>query len=106
MVRKPNVSLDRDEFLARKSDRLTHDTKGGPSLPCGFFLEIIEEGDRDARSERSPFSIPDKMSSLAGNHESRARARLVEERAEYLKTDTHAGYTHEYYRIELGDLVL
>lgn len=111
IVRKgtPDVPLDEGEFIVRKSNRLSHKTAGGPPLPCGFFVEVVEgdsgrlySGNGDGRE----IDVNNEMSSLAGSFEARARDKLVEERCEHLETKTHAGYTHDYYRVKLGDLIL
>lgn len=108
MVRVPDAPLGEGEFLVRKSNRLTHQSAGGPPLPCGFFLEIMEgnKGRLYPEGDGREIVVPEEMSSLAGSHEARARSKLVDEVAEHLTTDTHAGYIHEYYRIEAGDLIL
>lgn len=109
MVGTPDVPLDEGEFIVRKSNRLSHKTAGGPPLPCGFFVEVVE-GDSDrlysGNGDGREIDVNDEMSSLAGSFEARARDKLLEERGEHLETKTHAGYTHDYYRMELGDLVL
>lgn len=109
MVSAPEVPLGKEEFVIRKSNRLVHHTAGGPLLPCGFFAEVIR-GDCDQLSadlnDGRKIEVVEQMSSLAGSCEARARSKLVDERGEHLETRTHAGYTHDYYKIELGDLVL
>lgn len=103
-----DISLDRKEFLVRRSNRLTHETGGGPPLPCGFFLEVLEGNKTLLASleDGRELIVPEVLSSLAGSFEARARAKLADDVAVHLETKTHAGYTHDYYKLGFGGLLL
>lgn len=99
----PSVSLSENEFLIRTSNRITHESPGALSKPCGFYAEVIEG---NGELNESAITVEEKMSSIAGSVEARAREKLVQNLMDFIAERRHGIYTHEYYKAELDHLKL
>lgn len=112
----PSVTLSENELLIRTSNRITHESPGALSKPCGFYAEVLEENNtvdpesfpviawslesrgRDLQGEGSVSLEGLERSSIAGSPEARARKKLVKEKAETIAKRNHGIYTHRYHK--------